>query len=81
MLIAVVSRPVGELPRMSARVGSPYMDGNDTTLAGAEIKTKYALDLMRTHKPGFMTLHLSSLDEEEHLHGPFSPEAENACSD
>ena len=29
----------------------------------------------KTHKPKFMTIHLSSLDEEQHLHGPFSPEA------
>jgi len=42
---------------------------------GDEIKTVYALEMMKENKPRFMTIHLSSLDEEEHLHGPFSVEA------
>jgi predicted AlkP superfamily pyrophosphatase or phosphodiesterase len=33
------------------------------------------LDILRTQKPKFMTIHLSSLDEQQHGHGPFSPEA------
>jgi predicted AlkP superfamily pyrophosphatase or phosphodiesterase len=33
---------------------------------------------MRRLKPGFMTLHLSSLDDAQHGHGPFSVEA---CAD
>jgi predicted AlkP superfamily pyrophosphatase or phosphodiesterase len=52
------------------------MEGNDTTLAGDETRTVYSLDILAQHKPVFMTIHLSSLDEEEHLHGPFSPEAD-----
>ncbi len=74
-LLNALSRPVDELSRIASRVGAPYMKGNDTSLAGDEIKTMYALDILKQHKPKFMTVHLSSLDEEEHLHGPFSVEA------
>ena len=52
------------------------MNGNDTTIGGDETKTVYSLDILKQHRPRFMTIHLSSLDEEEHLHGPFSPEAD-----
>jgi predicted AlkP superfamily pyrophosphatase or phosphodiesterase len=74
-LMDAVSRPDGELARIAARIHTPYMMGNDTTLAGDEIRTRFSLDILAQHKPVFMTIHLSSLDEEEHLHGPFSPEA------
>jgi hypothetical protein len=75
-LMSAISRPVGELDRIAARTGTPYMMGNDTSLAGDEVKTIYSLDIIRNHRPQFMTIHLSSLDEEEHLNGPFSPEVD-----
>lgn len=73
-LMAAISRPDNLLEEMQPRVGS-YMKGNETTVVGDEIKTRYAIDILRTHKPALMTLHLSSLDETEHEHGPFSAEA------
>jgi predicted AlkP superfamily pyrophosphatase or phosphodiesterase len=73
-LIAALSRPDGMLEKMQARLG-PYMLGNDPNPNGDEIKTRFSLDIVRTQKPKFMTIHLSSLDEEEHGHGPFSAEA------
>jgi predicted AlkP superfamily pyrophosphatase or phosphodiesterase len=51
------------------------MAGNDTAVGGDEIKTCYSLEILRRQKPDFMTIHLSSLDETEHEHGPFSAEA------
>ena len=74
LLLAAVSRPEDLLQKMQARLG-PYMRGNDPSPPGDEIKTRYALDILRTHKPKFMTIHLSSLDEQQHSFGPFSPEA------
>jgi predicted AlkP superfamily pyrophosphatase or phosphodiesterase len=59
---------------MENRLG-PYLMGNDTSIAADEIKTRFALDILQVHKPAFMTLHLSSLDEAEHEHGPFSEQA------
>jgi predicted AlkP superfamily pyrophosphatase or phosphodiesterase len=76
LLLNAVSRPDNEVARIAQRTGTPYMMGNDTTLAGDETRTVYSLDILAHHKPQFMTIHLSSLDEEEHLHGPFSPEAD-----
>jgi predicted AlkP superfamily pyrophosphatase or phosphodiesterase len=73
LLVAAMSRPEGLLQKMQARLG-PYMRGNDPSPPGDEIKTRFALDILRTQKPKFMTIHLSSLDEEQHAHGPFSPE-------
>lgn len=75
LLMNSISRPDGELARITARTGVEYMMGNDTTLASDEVRTRYSLDLLKNYRPEFMTVHLSSLDEEEHLHGPFSAEA------
>ena len=75
LLMNAISRPVGEIARIEARTATPYMKGNETTAEGDEIRTRYSLDILQQHKPQFMTIHLSSLDEEEHLHAPFSAEA------
>ena len=75
LMMNAVSRPVGELAKVAAKIGVPYMRGNETTVEGDEIKTRYSLEILKADKPAFMTIHLSSLDEEEHLHGPFSKEA------
>lgn len=74
-LMAALSRPDGLLDEMQKRVG-PYMMAFEATVAGDEIKTRYSIDILRTHKPGFMTIHLNSLDETQHEHGPFSAEAD-----
>jgi predicted AlkP superfamily pyrophosphatase or phosphodiesterase len=73
-LIAALTRPDGLMAELETRLG-PYMAGNDPGPAGDVVKTRYALDILRTRKPKFMTLHLSALDEQEHAHGPFSAEA------
>jgi predicted AlkP superfamily pyrophosphatase or phosphodiesterase len=73
-LIAALSRPPGMLESLEQALG-PYLMGNDTSIEGDEIKTRFAMAILRDHKPRFMTVHLSSLDEAEHGHGPFSPEA------
>jgi predicted AlkP superfamily pyrophosphatase or phosphodiesterase len=77
LLMAALSRPDTLIQQLKPAAG-PYMNGNDTSIAGDEMKTRYALEILRRYKPAFMTLHLSSLDETQHAHGPFSPEA---CAD
>jgi predicted AlkP superfamily pyrophosphatase or phosphodiesterase len=74
-LIAAMSQPAGLLAHLGNSAG-PYMKGNDTTVHGDDIKTRYALEVLRQYKPAFMTVHLSSLDDAEHDHGVFSPEAD-----
>jgi predicted AlkP superfamily pyrophosphatase or phosphodiesterase len=74
-LMNAISRPVGALDEMEQRLG-PYMLGNNTTVEGGdEIRTRYSLDILEHRKPGFITIHLSAMDDSEHEHGPFSPEA------
>ena len=73
-LIAALSRPIDLLAQMQDSLG-PYLMANDTSVHGDEIKTRFAIDLLRRHKPVFMTLHLSSLDDAQHSHGVFSVQA------
>jgi len=73
-LIGALARPPGLLDRMRDSVG-PYLMGNDISLHGDEIKTRYAIEILRKYKPAFLTVHLSSLDETEHSFGPFSAQA------
>jgi predicted AlkP superfamily pyrophosphatase or phosphodiesterase len=73
-LMESLSRPFGLLTQLQT-VAGPYMMGNDTTLQGDEIKTRYAIEIIKRHKPAFMTVHLSSLDDAEHDHGVFSVQA------
>ncbi len=47
----------------------------DLTSAADEAKAKMAAAIIALKHPAFFTLHLSSLDELEHLYGPGSPEA------
>lgn len=77
LLIAGLAHPVGLLARFESSAG-PYMMGNDTSIGGDETKTRYAIEILRRYRPALLTLHLSSLDETQHAHGPFSPEA---CAD
>jgi predicted AlkP superfamily pyrophosphatase or phosphodiesterase len=77
LLMAAISRPATLLKELEPKAGE-YMMGNDTSIEGDEIKTRYTVEILSRFKPGFMTLHLSSLDETQHAHGPFSPEA---CAD
>jgi predicted AlkP superfamily pyrophosphatase or phosphodiesterase len=76
LLMAALARPTTLFSELAPAAGD-YMMGNDTSVAGDEAKTRYALAILRLHKPGFMTLHLSALDESQHEHGPFSTEADS----
>jgi predicted AlkP superfamily pyrophosphatase or phosphodiesterase len=75
LLMGALAHPTTLFSELEPTAGE-YMRGNETTTAGDEAKTRYAIEILRLHKPGFMTLHLSSLDETQHAHGPFSAEAD-----
>lgn len=76
LLIAALSRPVDLLAEMQRRLG-PYLMGNDISRGGDAIKTRFAVDILQRRKPSFMTIHLSSLDYNEHEYGPFSTQADD----
>jgi predicted AlkP superfamily pyrophosphatase or phosphodiesterase len=69
-LTEAVSRPAGWLAEMEKKLG-PY-DHSDEGAAADVVSTKYSIEILRTKKPGFMTIHLAGLDHAEHLTGPFS---------
>jgi predicted AlkP superfamily pyrophosphatase or phosphodiesterase len=73
-LIAALCRPVGLLAEMQKALG-PYLMANDTSVQGDEVKTRFAIEILRRHRPALMTVHLSSLDDAQHAHGVFSVEA------
>ena len=74
LLIAALARPDSLIQELEPEAG-PYMNGNDTSIGGDLVKTRYALEILRRYKPAFMTLHLSSLDDAQHARGPFSARA------
>ena len=73
-LVAALAHPAGLLAELQDSAG-PYMMANDISRHGDEVKTRFATEILGRYKPRLMTLHLSSLDEAEHAHGPFSREA------
>ncbi len=73
-LVAALSRPEGMLAQLQHTLG-PYLMGNDGSGGADEIKTRFAIQILREQKPAFMTIHLTSLDSAEHEHGPFSAQA------
>ena len=73
-LMAALSRPDTLLKQLQPLLGA-YMMGNETSIDGDEVKTRYSVEILRRQKPSLMTIHLSSLDNAQHEYGPFSAEA------
>lgn len=70
-LLAALATP-GLLPSLEKDLG-PYADGINEVLSGDENRTKFAVKLLETRKPEFMTAYLASLDHEQHASGPDTP--------
>lgn len=52
-----------------------YADGIDEGVEADENRTNFAVRLIETKKPHFLTVYLAALDHEEHLYGPGSAQA------
>lgn len=74
----VASRPANFLQEMEARLG-PYNGVDFDTPDYDATRARFAVDILRTRKPQFMSVHLSGVDVEAHAHAPFSPEANRAA--
>jgi predicted AlkP superfamily pyrophosphatase or phosphodiesterase len=72
-LIRALSTP-GLVAEIEKTAG-PYVDDLDQAEAGDRQRTQYAVAIIRTKKPRFMTVHLAALDHLQHADGPFSPSA------
>ncbi len=70
-LLAALSTP-GLLPSLEKDLG-PYADGIDESLVGDQNRTKFAIRLLETRKPQFMTAYVTALDTEQHATGPDTP--------
>jgi predicted AlkP superfamily pyrophosphatase or phosphodiesterase len=70
-LVAALSTP-GLLPSLEKDLG-PYADGIDESLAGDQNRTRFAIHLLETRKPQFMTAYVTALDTEQHATGPDPP--------
>ena len=72
-LLRVLATP-GLIDALEHDLG-PYADGIAEDLAGDENRTRFALNLIESRKPDFMTMYIAALDHEEHVSGPDSPQA------
>lgn len=76
--LEAVSRPANFLPELEAKLG-PYTGLDFATDDYDAVRTKFAVEILKTHKPHFMSVHLSGVDVEAHAHAPFSPQANKAA--
>ncbi|MFA6231524.1 MAG: ectonucleotide pyrophosphatase/phosphodiesterase [Rhodanobacter sp.] len=72
-LLAALATP-GLLPSLEKGLG-PYADGIAEDLPGDQNRTRFAVKLLETRKPYFMTAYLCALDTQQHASGPDTPEA------
>jgi hypothetical protein len=76
-LLEALSRPDGWLEELEAKLG-PYTNGNETTMRGDELRTRFAIEILARKKPALLTIHLTSLDEMQHESSPFSADSNAA---
>ena len=70
-LLAALATP-GLLPSLEKDLG-PYADGIAEDLPGDQNRTRFAIKLLETRKPYFMTAYLTALDTQQHASGPDTP--------
>ena len=75
-LIEALARPIGYLNKIEQQAGKFYI--LESVLDFDELLGRTSAAIIRDAKPGFMTVHLVSLDHYQHLTGPFSPESDRA---
>jgi len=59
-------------PELVRQLGR-YPGGMEETVDADEVRTKFAIRLLETKHPAFLTVYLTGLDTEQHASGPFSP--------
>jgi predicted AlkP superfamily pyrophosphatase or phosphodiesterase len=74
-LLRALSTP-GLAAQLEDTVGAPLTLSEEPE--GDEAKAQFAVAMIATKHPQFMTLHLSSLDHWQHTYGPNTPQAHDA---
>lgn len=77
-LINALSQPYGIGAMLSRKSGIPLVAAFGEEPKHDVAKAKLAAALIEIKKPEFMTLHLNSVDGEQHMFGPGSPKAHEA---
>ena len=67
----------GLTEKLEAALG-PYADGIDESVAGDEVRARFAEKLIVDERPAFSTVYLTGLDHVQHESGPDTPEAHAA---
>ena len=73
-MLAALATP-GLIPELEAATGETYAQGIVEDIAGDENRARFAVALIRRHHPGFATVYLTALDQQQHLDGPDTPPA------
>ena len=79
-LVSTLATP-GLVAALEQDCGEPYANGIDESVTGDANRTRFAVDLIRTRKPGFTTVYLAGLDHEQHISGPGSPASHAALEE
>lgn len=79
-LMEALTQPRGYLEQLEARLG-PYIKGAPNDVPSNDVRARFAIAILRNKKPAFLTLHLTTIDEESHQYGPFSRQAQAAITE
>ena len=65
----------GLVAELEAATGEAYAAGIDESIEGDENRGRFAVALIKRHRPGFATVYLTGLDHQQHGDGPGSAPA------
>ncbi len=66
----------GLVAELEGVTGEPYAAGIDESIEGDENRGRFAVALIKRHRPGFATVYLTGLDHQQHADGPGSAPAQ-----
>lgn len=73
-LLSALATP-GLVASLERAVGEPYAQGIDESLEADANRARFAMAMIRQHRPGLLTVYLASLDHQQHADGPDAPSA------
>ena len=73
-LLTALATP-GLVAELEAATGEAYAAGIDESIEGDEKRGRFAMALIKRHRPGFATVYLTGLDHQQHGDGPGSASA------
>ena len=73
-LVTALATP-GLVAELEQATGEVYAQGIDESVESDEKRGRFAVKLIETHKPDFLTAYFTALDHEQHLEGPGTPQA------